>query len=245
MKTIQQHLQEMLKENTGSHFLDSGGAYGRNWERNQERDFESEPRVSIEYGSDGDFWSYSVSLYHYLKEALSVDETSEKINKMLNAQRRKARKQDEKLRDQDRWSELDSINWVHWVGECAEFLEENEHKIGELSFGEQWNSCNGESNLSQVITGIEFEVYPEGKYILLQIHGGCDVRGGYTDARCFKVDAEYFMTNVDVYGSIEKDGENIQVDNMYNGYSLTDEDGNEVEIKKENNLELDFYVSTF
>lgn len=34
MKT--KHLiYEMLTENTGRHMLDSGGAYGRNWERNQ------------------------------------------------------------------------------------------------------------------------------------------------------------------------------------------------------------------
>ena len=26
---------EMLQENTGRHMLDSGGAYGRHWERNQ------------------------------------------------------------------------------------------------------------------------------------------------------------------------------------------------------------------
>ena len=38
----------MLKENTGAHFLDSGGAYGRNWERNQARDFESEPACRVD-----------------------------------------------------------------------------------------------------------------------------------------------------------------------------------------------------
>ena len=26
---------ELITENTGQHFLDSGGAYGRHWERNQ------------------------------------------------------------------------------------------------------------------------------------------------------------------------------------------------------------------
>ena len=29
-KTTKEVVREMLKENTGSHFLDSGGAYGRN-----------------------------------------------------------------------------------------------------------------------------------------------------------------------------------------------------------------------
>ena len=29
----------MLTENTGKHMLDSGGAYGRHWERNQKKSF--------------------------------------------------------------------------------------------------------------------------------------------------------------------------------------------------------------
>ena len=42
---------EMLTENTGSHMGDSGGAYGRHWERNQKRtieDFSNEEEENIE-----------------------------------------------------------------------------------------------------------------------------------------------------------------------------------------------------
>ena len=41
----------MLTENTGRHMLDSGGAYGRNWERNQANtieDFDNEQEQTIE-----------------------------------------------------------------------------------------------------------------------------------------------------------------------------------------------------
>ena len=33
-------IYKMLTENTGVHMLDSGGAYGRNWERNQVKTIE-------------------------------------------------------------------------------------------------------------------------------------------------------------------------------------------------------------
>lgn len=35
MATMDNLICEMLTENTGKHFLDSGGANGRNWQRNQ------------------------------------------------------------------------------------------------------------------------------------------------------------------------------------------------------------------
>ena len=39
-------IYKMLTESTGKHMLDSGGAYGRHWERNQKKsfkDFKNEP----------------------------------------------------------------------------------------------------------------------------------------------------------------------------------------------------------
>ena len=47
----------MLTENTGRHFLDSGGAYGRNWERNSGKtvaDFKSKPSATLEIWRGGD-----------------------------------------------------------------------------------------------------------------------------------------------------------------------------------------------
>jgi hypothetical protein len=42
-------LLEMFQENTGAHMLDSGGAYGRNWERNQGKDLFEEPMIDAQY----------------------------------------------------------------------------------------------------------------------------------------------------------------------------------------------------
>ena len=50
-KMTKQIIYEMLTENTGTHFLDSGGEDGRNWQRNQKKtleDFENEEYISKE-----------------------------------------------------------------------------------------------------------------------------------------------------------------------------------------------------
>ena len=44
--------------------------------------------------------------------------------------------------------------------------------------------------LSQNIQYHIFE-YEGDYYIALQIHGGCDIRGGYTEPRIFKIDDDY------------------------------------------------------
>ena len=47
---LKQVVYSMITENTGRHMLDSGGAYGRHWERNQKLsldDFESLPAVDV------------------------------------------------------------------------------------------------------------------------------------------------------------------------------------------------------
>ena len=48
-RTTAEVIADMLRENTGKHFLDSGGAYGRHWERNQDRDFSAEPYAEVEF----------------------------------------------------------------------------------------------------------------------------------------------------------------------------------------------------
>ena len=67
MKT-EKIIYKLLTENTGEHFLDSGGAYGRHWQRNQKKslnDFRKEKYIS--YDSDG----YATkSLFHHLIESI-------------------------------------------------------------------------------------------------------------------------------------------------------------------------------
>ena len=50
----------------------------------------------------------------------------------------------------------------------------------------EFNTYNGDSDLSQILQGAWLEDADGDTYLLLQIHGGCDARGGYTDAKLFK-----------------------------------------------------------
>jgi hypothetical protein len=109
-----------------------------------------------------------------------------------------------------------------------------------ISTGTVENTYNHENNLSQILLFVTFN-YEGNKYALLQIHGGADVRGGYTDTRCFKLNG-YLTGNVDIYGSIN--GE--EVSNSYNGYSLTYENGDAVEYNCETDkISLDFYMMEY
>ena len=69
-------LIEMLQENTGRHFLDSGDHYGRNWQQNQGVNFKAQPEGKLE------FWNRkgeldilpTLNVFHFLKERLEYNE---------------------------------------------------------------------------------------------------------------------------------------------------------------------------
>ena len=52
MTVTERKLTAMLQENTGRSMLDSGDAYGRNWQRNQTRDFRKESATVLENVAD-------------------------------------------------------------------------------------------------------------------------------------------------------------------------------------------------
>ena len=165
---IERAIHEMLIENTGVHILDSGGAYGRHWERNREiEDFRKTPEVYVTVWEDGDMVIY-INIFHFLTRTLDIDKTSIKLNRSLE---RFANREENKR-----------LSWLDIMEEFAVRLEE----CGWEAYG-PWNSYNWENYLSQVIQGITLYSPKEEPYVILQIHNGCDVRGGYTKPRIFKI----------------------------------------------------------
>ena len=63
--------------------------------------------------------------------------------------------------------------------------------LGDVEIINTFNTYNGDSDLSQILQGSWLTINDE-QYFLLQIHGGCDARGGYTDAKLFQTN-EYYM----------------------------------------------------
>jgi hypothetical protein len=173
---LKKRITAMLKECTGAAMCDSGGAYGRHWEKNQARNFEAEAPFGIELDEYGFICSREV--YHFLLESLEITEESETFDALF---RRK-------------YSKKEGRQWAD-VGDFLEYVERTFGAKGIYGEGKpyEFNTYNGEDMLSQTLQAGVFYIGDKG-YIALQIHQGCDVRGGYTDARIFKITDEYFDT---------------------------------------------------
>ena len=198
-KTTEQTIFEMMTENTGSALCDSGGAYGRNWERNQKKtldDFRSAPSAVLDVSkwtnSEGvERWDMypTIDLFHHLNACLELDEVCHEFN---------------------------SMPVENWDSEYYGVSAEGEHWLEMMGFtddGDSFNSYNWSANFSQVVQGQRLDRDGD-KYLLLQIHGGCDVRGGYTDAKLFKIDNCYdgFLSEGCGFWVETADGEALSLD---------------------------------
>lgn len=160
----QELIYEMLMTNTGKHFLDSGGGEGRNWQRNQRKtieDFYNEEEEKILFDAKYKEIYREVSVFHYLSE-LDLNYICNEFNAI-------------------------NTNADNWDSDFYGVSREAESYLNtfEIKHFRSWNTYNGDSDLSQVLQGATMEI--EGEfYFLIQIHGGADVRGGYTDAYLFK-----------------------------------------------------------
>lgn len=213
----------MLVENTGISMLDSGGTDGRSWQRNQGKklsDFVKEPTVTFDsWGNEPTLKnvSYTISVFHYLVNQLAIDDLCRKFNRMNHNPK-----------------DWDSEELYGVSQKCEDWLISQGAKFER----KVWNTYNGDSNLSQILQYRNITIGKEC-YVVLQIHGGADARGGYSTARLFKLDNEYtyeggFLEPENVYGDLtKKDGTVIEVSNGHNGYFLTDENGKEVDYNAE------------
>lgn len=192
----------MLTENTGTHFLDSGGISGRMWQRNQSKTIEAfrkRPTATLELSMyNGNIEAIpTIDVFHYLTNALELDKVCDKFNKMKV----------------DNWKS-EQFYGVSDQGEA--FLLEH----FELD-GDAFNTYNWTANYSQVMQGQQLKHIETGEqYVLLQIHGGADVRGGYTDAKLFKLYAEYFLDETCFFDTIDWMGEFV----THEGRSASDDD---------------------
>lgn len=190
----QQLVYSMLTENTGSHFLDSGGAYGRHHQRNAKKtieDFNREEAESYEFDYKNGEIVRTVSVFHFLSHSTELDELCNEFNKRNTAPKN--------------WEADADVYGVST--EAWDYLQEATGY--DVKIDRTWNTYNGESDLSQVLQGSNLEIDGE-LYFLIQVHGGCDVRGGYTDAKLFK--AGYFCEGIHEYIWEYKDSYEIEQD---------------------------------
>lgn len=213
-------LAKMFKENTGSHFLDSGGAYGRNWERNQKRNLMKEPFQSVEFSVNEGKADVNVTVNACQWLAETLDAPDKTIMRHWNNFKRQAKK-----RDNTWFSECDTF--------VSEYLPEHGIAVGGL-YGDNSpiteNIYNGNNVLSQVFQYTYFTAVVNGtetECVLLMVHGGCDVRGGYTQPQLFGLSVEggiFYVADATI--SCEK-GHSWHTDDSYNFYS----DGDSLDMK--------------
>jgi len=192
-KTTEQVIYEMLTESTGEHFLDSGGAYGRHWQRNQKK--------SLNNFIDENYLTYddnlpTKSLFHHLNESLTYNS---KLTKDLN-----------------KWINKNKYHYsTNPEGRCNN-KQDVEQFMSEFIYPDKKINChytyNEDNVLSQDIQFIYSEIY-ETDIIALSIHNGCDARGGLTDYRIFNVDWDmFFCYHPDQYQKEEDTEQSKQVD---------------------------------
>lgn len=170
-------IKNMMCEDTGRNLLDSGDAYGRHYEENQNGIMTGPQKV--------DFWTDGeketelnpiVPLYDFLTYNLEVDGDSERL-------------EDEfynyiKVNDLNPYSVVDIEDTIKAIGE--------ESVYGKI---EMINTYNYDSRLSQTIQFVLFSDRYSNIYVCLQIHNGCDVRAGYTLPKIFYLEEpEYFIS---------------------------------------------------
>ena len=167
---LQNLIYKMVTENTGKAMGDSGDAYGRNWQKNKGKTLQqfldgNEATLHITKDHEGNFEAYpTISVFHYMLQSLELDALCDAFNDL-------------------------PVN--DWEGSYYGVSAEGDAWLTEHGFLmiNEFNTYNHDSSLSQVLQGTwgEFDGEP---YVLLQVHGGCDVRGGYTDAKLFKIGDE-------------------------------------------------------
>jgi len=174
--TTENKLAEMLQENTGAHFLDSGGTRDRHWQRNQGVDFASTPEGKIEWykrGEEVDIIA-TVSVFHFLCARLTY-------NPGLDRHFREYL--DREGLDADLCG---AESFAHSLNDARGICGEGEPPTV--------NTYNRDNLLSQVLQYVYWED-DNGAHVLLQIHGGRDVRGGYTDPVAFDVEETTIFDN--------------------------------------------------
>lgn len=170
-------IARMLVEPTGRHFLDSGGAYGRHWERNQGKTVDGlkeAPSATVTAFSNNDGY-VTLDLFHYLTDKLEYrHDLTLGFQSFARAKNRK----------DDPWLS----NMEEWVDRRMTYGDQD----GSEYFS-RWtfNSFNQENLLSQDIQGIAFyDPALSAPLVILQIHGGADIRGGYTEPKVFEITAD-------------------------------------------------------
>lgn len=199
-------LAEMLKENTGTALCDSGGYYGRHWQRNQGKDFETMPRSVVEFRvwKHGDKVEPEImvthNIYHWLESRLEFCPEMDKLfhGRFLKECDGTTNTVISTVSGTSPYSGGGEKSWMQLMNEFPEWLKTLKDRSRQPKY-ENITDYYGDGDpvirytysedncLSQDVQYLYFEIGCNN-YVALQIHGGCDARDGLTKPRLFMVD---------------------------------------------------------
>lgn len=158
------------RENTGRHFLDSGGAYGR-WHEHPPVDLKH-PAVWVDHYKNE--LTATISTAHWLAEAFDVDT---------------------ELQDRfDAWAKERGDDWFT----CGRIFAEDELHLTQHA---RDNVYNHDNDFDQVFVWEVYSpektesdwIYADEPLVLIYVHTGCDVRGGYGHPLFCRPKGDYAM----------------------------------------------------
>ena len=187
--TTEQILHSMFLEDTGEHFMDSGGDFGRHHQQNQRKtldDFRKNPERVLHFyeGKYDNAWLRERNLEgdKYLELDYITKDTFSGLYDSLAYDEDLDKELQEYINTPENRGEGNyglAMDWLIDVKGVPEKLVESD------------NSYNFDTNLTQTFQWVNVK---DSDLILLQVHGGGDVRGGYTDPRVFRItDKDKFM----------------------------------------------------
>lgn len=195
-KSTEQIVYEMISQNTGTHILDSGGAYGRHWERNQKHtltDFKESPDIvySAHVYRDGELsLDVTKSLFHHLVNNLNYEEYVDKLfHRFVDIYI----KEFYEYWDDERNCGYGDFDWNKAMKCFCELVRKdrkgNRQWISWEFEGEEWSgyTYNDENILSQ-----DFVYDVMGGWVFIQSHNGCDARGGFSWPHLFQLKDDVF-----------------------------------------------------
>jgi hypothetical protein len=204
MNETEKVLNDMLKENTGINMLDSGGESGRHWQRNKFVDFTKQPEII--YDESG----YTKNIFPFLNKFLTFDSSAKKYQDIYDKKFGKSKESD--MKDME-----DFGDYLKQKG----ISKSDDYLVSDKKMSIT-NTYNDDSVLSQ---DLQYGMFYDGKeyFVVLQIHNGADIRGGYTKPKIFAVDGEQFiLKQKDAYVKT-KDDKSYYTDDTYHFYN--DEEG--------------------
>lgn len=161
--STEQRLLAMWQENTGQHMLDSGGAYGRNWQRNAGKTvadmLEKDGYFERDYYCTANTFAFLLKHLTYTKQA---DALTASFRNWVDGQ----------PEGDAYYNSADSL--VRFLETVPALHAETKDDL------EPFNTYNWDNVLDSVLQGVVF-MFGDDIYTALSYHGGADVRGGYTD----------------------------------------------------------------